>query len=256
MIVDGREIGFKLYKMIERNPNGQKVNRVNEFEDDKARFTWLKPYNAITSNGYNATIAKFVAIVPERPTSGSSNPIAYVNVNVTTYVYAKDVTVQFGSKTISVPKNTIKFTVDIANWKFANPANTLTFGVKIKIQRKDGQECKEIKIKSKDDSKDDDHNKEKRIFFSDSGHGAIDFPSFAIIDGVETPINATLRSPDSGDDKINGIYWSFPSFQKTLLYDPVLDPYTQTGSASFVSASTVSFVIMSIIVAILSILAF
>jgi hypothetical protein len=227
--ITGKETSIKWKKIEEYNTQNQKVNFVNNFASQV--FNWNTP-KSIIYNNKNCTLIKLNSILNTK--YNLSNPVFF---NISTFIFTDGIQLPYGNTTITVPKNTIKFELNMEGWPFSNSNNTLQFGAEIKQENKDGKnkslrDLKKFKINkfNRKVNDDDKHTFNDRTLIMDDS-SFYDMPSFAIINGIQTPI---ITSPynDTDDNKI-GIMWTFPSF-KTLIYDPVVG----TGTPDYIYSSS------------------
>ena len=124
-------VSIKWKKIEEYSPSQTKVNYVNNFASQT--FSWSNPV-AMIVNGQNCSSVTLQSFLHARYNSSVTIPF-----NITTYLFETDATVFYGNITLTVPKNSIKFTINMNNWPFASPNNTLRFGATIEVKNKIGQ---------------------------------------------------------------------------------------------------------------------
>ena len=241
----GKEASIKWKKIEEFDSQNKKVNFVNNFASQT--YTWSAPVQT-QFNGQNCTLINLNAILtPYYQVQGQN-----VYLNISTYIFNSTVQVPYGNTTLTVPKDTVKFTISMSNWPFKNTTNTLRFGSEIKSEDNDGRkkkmnEFRKFKVR-RDQEVDDDGKRayNDRTLIVDNT-GFYDMPSFALINGVQTPVTVALWNDTDDNDKV-GIVWTFPYFNN-LVYDPVIG----TGSPSYIatSSSTTRSVVQSSIIVLL-----
>jgi hypothetical protein len=123
----------------------------------------------------------------------------------------------YGNTTVTIPENTLKFTVSISGWQFANSNNTLTFGATLVVTGTGATTPTVVSSSSNN-----------KVYF---GSSSIDLPTTAVIDGNSKSITATASADGSS------IQWVFPSFTHTLVYDPTI------GMANSSSTNVASFML-------------
>ena len=120
----------------------------------------------------------------------------------------------------------LKFTVDVNDWTFDNPANTLTFGVSVLTPGS-----------AKGNKKSGD------VYQFDSANLIVE--DTAIVNGIRTvPVNTTLDQ--TGSNRI--VQWSFPSFTESLSYDPSFGFASDLGAAS-ASATGAAAIVLAFLAA-------
>jgi len=158
-----------------------------------------------------------------------ASPAGSAKFNVTTWIYTSTVQVQNGNQTITVPKDSLKFTIKITDWPFMSSTNKLHFGAAILSQGGYRSDAPMIQPKN---------TVEQRIQF---GPGNLDLANQAVIDGVNQAISATTYSIGTQ----TGVLWTFPYFKNSLEYDPVLTTSGASASAR-VTAITWSCVLITV----------
>jgi hypothetical protein len=204
----------RLYEAAPYSGSGELivVKRAENF--NRADGTWSS--GVFTTNdvgaGVNATKYEYQATVQVGPPINNEN----VQFKLTALVIETNGTIQNGqNQTIPVTAGTIKFTVELSKWPFKSTENALRFGVSLRTKRRsDGfEEKKCTKRPGKGLTK---TGVVDRFELSDSLF--VDAPTQAIVDGVDTVITSSVDA--SGDMIV--IEWSFPNYQESLVYDPVM----------------------------------
>jgi hypothetical protein len=241
----GKEASIKWSKIEEITPQGQRVNWVNNFASQS--FVWKQPCNVVI-NSQNATLVEFNSVLNARYNSSQN-----IYFNISTLLFQTQSIVPYGNTTITVPKDSIKFTLSMIGWPFRSVNNMLRFGAELKQETHSGKnktlsDLKKYKInKYNRESNDDKIGYSDRTLIMD-GSGFYDMPSFAIIDGVQVSVNVSTYT-ESDDNKV-GIAWVFPKFT-SLLYDPVIG----TGTPDYLAMSGAADTIVGTHVAVMIIFA-
>ncbi|KAK1931421.1 hypothetical protein P3T76_013177 [Phytophthora citrophthora] len=154
---------------------------------------------------------------------------ATVGFTLTASIPQGDLTVTYGSQTLTVPAGALKFTVGVADWQFTGVDNGLELVIKLEAKGPKGKGLSKPTKKAK--GSDATAKKLDRVDFGDSMF--MDAPTFALIDdtNVETALlNSSVVEFQGGV----AFKWVFPHFTKKLYYDPVLgdDSTNSSGSTS------------------------
>lgn len=238
----GNAASIKWKKIEEYTPQGQKVNYINNFASQN--FVWTTPQSVVYGNN-NVTSVSINSIL-----NAKYNSTQNIGFNITTYIYSNDTIIIYGNTSINVPKNSIKFTISIGGWPFKNSSNVLQFGAEIRQTNKEGRnktqnDIKKYKIDkyNRDINDDNKRNHTDRTLIMDDT-SFYDMPSFALIDGISTPITVDTYKDD--DDDTIGIRWIFPAFSK-MVYDPVMGSGTPLyiNGLSTIGSNSASNVIIS-----------
>jgi len=219
---------IKWYKIEEVRPDGRKVKAVNNFASQD--FQWGRPTEAML--GENKAMK--VDLIASLGVQGVN-----VGFNVSTWLISEDTEVQNGNQTIAVEANSLKFTVSISGWPFADTANSLRFGAQINSA---GNRLAEAE-------REEDGGKIRSQKF---GAGQIRMATEAVVDGRNE--NITIDNTMSGSDlnMMLKVDWLFPYFQNTLVYDPSLSLNTletdSSASGTGLSPGATAAVIVAAIV--------
>jgi hypothetical protein len=201
---------LKWSKLEEIDANNQVLQSVNNFASEK-----LMEWGAPREGMYNGTVATLVTLNGSI-TVGNGNNAKTAQLEITVYVFKTEVIVINGNTTVVVPKDNIKFDVNINNWPFVSNKSRLTFGVNLESQG--GR----LTATSSDTTT--GTSAANKVTF---GPGNIVSPKNALVDGVDTPITVTFDSASST------LTWNFPYFASSLEYDPTMAAEaTTTGTAS------------------------
>jgi len=201
-------IQIRWNKIEEVTPQGVVVQSVNNFASQV--FTWSQPESVVV-NGYNATS---VVLASQLSVGLGSQVTSTTIFNISTYIFNMEAMVRNGNQTLSVPENSVKFTVHIDSWPFLNYSNVLTFGAALLHAGGESSSVGGITFKN---------SQENSIDF---GPGTMDMANTAVVDGYNE--NVTMRTY-SVDPVTSGVQWTFPAFNVSLDYDPTL---TLTGTSS------------------------
>ena len=98
---------------------------------------WMSP-SSVTLGGVATTAVTFKSVLSVG--SGNPNTLPTALFNMTTYFFPSAASVPYGSTTLDVPANSLKFTASIEDWPFLGTNNSLTFGVDVKFKSRDGSE--------------------------------------------------------------------------------------------------------------------
>jgi hypothetical protein len=128
---------------------------------------------------------------------------------VQSWLYQEESEVKSGDTTVTVKKNHVKFSVFVEDWPFkAGDDHKLHFSAAVKFKG-DGKDAP-IPDKAADKAKN-----EKSI---SAGPGSLDILTFAMVDGVQKDITATVVKSGA----FTGVTFDFPRFTNKLEYDPVM----------------------------------
>jgi hypothetical protein len=120
-----------------------------------------------------------------------------------------------------VPFSAVKFSIWVSNWPFANKSNTLRIG------------C----FMSSSDSKNETGVLEGHTLHV--GSGFIMSQTFAMYDGTKGAVATDVYRGELND----GVQWTFASFDKEMLYDPVFG-YTSSALHILPSITTVLLILV------------
>jgi len=198
--------------LSESTPSGEQV----EFVDlSRASSVWQSPTTSFDDVDYEAVSFTHTLLMDTE--------------NVTFAFSAKlfkvDSTVQYGQQQIAVLKNELEFSINITNWPFRSMENTLTYG--ITVNSKGGGKSKKGKLPTLDDVRGrkiknvgTTYSKPQKEALFDTGN--LLAPTTAIVDGVEQDITLRIGQKSTQNTLIT---FTFPAFQSTLYYDPILSAH-------------------------------
>ncbi|KAL7521536.1 hypothetical protein ACHAWX_006212 [Stephanocyclus meneghinianus] len=205
----GRFVQIKMGRLREIDiMGGMTKNKVSSFASTD--FTWSQPEETeIFSDNLPSTLRGTRVCFTTQLRVGSNSPSApKANFTMDTVTYHTDGTAQNGNVTIFVPEGALKFSIEVNGWPFLNKNNFLQFGVDIQTNQNAGRN---FGLHSANGTSDQDE------FYVGDGI-TIDAPTSAMIDGSQQNIEATLTvEPDR-----QSIDWTFPFFESSLFYDPVI----------------------------------
>jgi len=177
--------------------------------------------------GYNATQVTLTKTFTLDPSAGVTE------LKVVCYAFETTVTFDVANSTITVPKDNIKFNIEMRNWPFLSSDNQLTFGVDVLVPgsasgRKDTTSGSS---KASNSSK----NVDRWVF----GVGSIEVATSAVINSVQIKaVKTDLYERGSH----TGLKWTFPNFQ-TIVYDPTIGV---DSGASIISAPFLTLIVVLI----------
>lgn len=166
------------------------------------------PSSSPTENTVRGTRVSFSSTVK---VGGNGPNSETANFTMTTITYHEDGTAQNGNETIFVPKDGLKFSIEVSDWPFLSADNFLQFGVDLRVQKGDGTDAT---LQSGSGTPNGPRNQR-----FDLGDGlSLDAPSTAVIDGMQADIVSTM---DVSSNR-QSLDWTFPAFESTLYYDPFI----------------------------------
>lgn len=215
----GQLITLKMSRLKEVDASNTTVQEAKNFQSMNASWTDFEP---LTINGSDAYASYFLTTFKVQDTA-NKNATEDTTFNLTATIYTGNGTAMNGNQTINVPAGALKFSVSILNWPFASTTNSLQFVVELVTRGKKGGKGGAPKKGPKPGN----HPHLDRV---DMGEGMfMDAPTLADID--DGTIEAVQSSINTSNNKVE-LVWVFPSFSKSLYYDPVL------GSEDTSSADT------------------
>ncbi|ETM03751.1 hypothetical protein L917_00067 [Phytophthora nicotianae] len=222
---NGKFMRLTVASLTELNAKGETIEAVTKFKPKNSDWT------AITEEEINGTTASSTTFVSTIEVGSAKTAVEF---NLTAKIFQGDATVKYGSQYLTVPVGALKFTVDMNTWPFANSANTLALAVKLDAKGPKGADIGKPEKIPKGNST--SNTTVERVDLGESMF--MDAPSIVILDSVEkNVINSSIVT--SGADTL--FQWVFPSYTKTLHYDPVLgDESTSTTSSSTSTSSSSS----------------
>jgi hypothetical protein len=188
---------------------GTTKNKVSAFASHD--FTWSQPEEIdIMTNGSDLARGTRVSFSAHVRVGNSSPNAPKANFTMETITYHTNGTAENGNTTIIVPEGALKFTIEVTGWPFLNTNNSLQFGVDIRVNHRNG-----LKLEVKPPNGTDSSGGTK---FNLGDGLLIDIPTTAVLDGEQKAIEASLNV----DGVRQTLQWTFPSFQSSLYYDPVI----------------------------------
>jgi len=219
-------IQLKWHKIQELDSTGDIVASVNNFASQT--FTWSSP-SETTVNGYNATSVTLTASLSVAR-GGSSGAAGSTNFAVTVYIFQTTATVQNGDQILSVPKDSVKFTVHVDHWPFMSSNNQLQFGVSLLSKGGNGGDGS---IQSKD-------SQQQSIAF---GPGSLDVANTAVVDGTNKAITVSTYKNGAA----TGVQWTFPYFNNSMDYDPTLSLTSSSSTGNNYAGLRTSFIMTTLV---------
>lgn len=220
---------FTLNRLQEVDSNGKRVQFVNPHVF-KTALNWgpVTPNVMIPGSTVAATMVELNAsFTLGKPQNGKKADDTISTSNIITFglqVYIATATgsYTFAESTFPVNKDDVKYTISIGNWPFVDPTNLLQFG--LAMQTNTTTSTGENSVKTLADT----NSASVAI-----GNAIIETPLVAIIDDVVTN-NVLTSTYGSG----SGIQFSFPSFSKSLVYDPTVNTSGTTDTSAYTTPNT------------------
>ncbi|CEG44615.1 uncharacterized protein PHALS_00962 [Plasmopara halstedii] len=212
----GKFMQLTVTSLTELDSKGVKVESVTTFKPKDSDWTAIAEE---TVNGVSVSSTTFVSTVEVGTTK---TPVGF---NLTAKIFQGNATVLYGSQNLSVPAGSLKFTVDMGIWPFANLANTLSLAIKLDAKGPKGSDIGKPAKKLQASS--GKNTTVQRVSMGDSMF--MDAPSIVILDGVEKNVTNSSVVTVGADTFFE---WVFPNFAKTLHYDPVLGDESVSTSTS------------------------
>jgi hypothetical protein len=205
-----RFITMSLDKLEEVKPNFQSIGW-NTPALSSQTFSWSQSNN-YNLNGINVTEVSLTSI---QKVGGNSNHAPTVDLLLNTKIFSQDIYVYSGNQTVNVPKNTLKWTINLEHWPWKNQNNLLKFGINLKFKEENNQEI----IKNNNDLS-------TKLIFPQNCQ--FDLINFGISDGNVVPITYNIFWKGG----LFYIEFYFPYFYNTFEYDPILSfgNYNQESS--------------------------
>lgn len=212
---------FTLDRLQEVDATGKLIQSVNP-HIFKTALNWgsptpdtLIPGSTVTSTMIQLN-STFTLDKPGKGKPGSTQTTTGTNISfaLTVYIAEGSGSYTFADSSFPIKENDIKYTISVSNWPFASSANMLQFGLAMETNATGTKSVKTLA-----DTKS----------ASVAVDGAvISSPLLAIIDDQIT--NRVLTSTYGSG---TGIQFSFPSFTKSLIYDPTVDTSGSTDTSSY-----------------------
>lgn len=190
-------------------------------------FTWSQPQQVIIG-GNNATE---VVLTTTQKVGGNGVHAPRVNFDLITDIASVDTVVNSGNQTVLVPKNTLKWSVNINDWPWKSQSNYLKFGINLKFQKSDDSDYHE----------DTEENDSSQIVllgnYRNKRNGSkLIFPQNCQLNIIPTGLSDNIDVPIHYRVFWNGgifnINFYFPYFNKTFEYDPVMSFGSDPGSTN------------------------
>eukprot|EP00899_Mesostigma_viride_P024879 jgi/Mesvir1/5576/Mv15596-RA.1 len=214
----GNWLSLRMNKLSEVDASGRDVN--NSVATFGTRVvSWSDPVVVqvpTVGGGYvNATFISFDAShrVGSRPPASAA---PRVNFTLNAWIFDDEAFVYNGnsSETVEVPKGSLKFNVQIADWPFLNASNHLQFSAEVTSGRNDS-------VTHRSNVTDAGSARQTRF---ELGSGIfLRAPNRAIVDGVLANVSSGLTEETMGSGMAGGVVaWTFPHFNGSILFDPVI----------------------------------
>jgi hypothetical protein len=143
---------------------------------------------------------------------------------VDSWLFDNETSLQFGTLPIDLPKDSFKFSVLMRNWRFAAFGNFLVLRLLIDTN---------VPLKSQNFTVDSRGNlKEVIVYPVDNSTWTFRFLNVVMIDGIMAPVLYTRLLPISVNPLNATIEFAFPYFQNRLIYDPDFSVLLGTGNNS------------------------
>ena len=216
---NGRFVQLKMDRLREVDSTGTVTNnKVSSFASQQ--YTWSQPEEIdIVSDG-TAVRGTKVSFTAELRVGSNAPSAPRANFFMETITYHTNGTAQNGNQTIFVPQGALKFTMGVENWPFLDAGNFLQFGIDVRANQRDGTDLGL-------DSATEASINQKEVQFNLGDGLFIGVPKTAVLDGAQRDIEAAL---DFGASR-QSIDLTFPSFQTSLFYDPVVGAEEATTSS-------------------------
>lgn len=203
---------LKLWKLVEVDEEGEKVLQAKNF--NQADYEWSAPAYTLDYNdtkvsmkvGFNARLAFKNSIQAETDFQFSSE------------IFFQDRQVEYEGtgEYFNVSAGALKFSVNITNWPWQDPANRLKFGIRLKIKTKRGRNANRNPKKRRRGAA------KRAIDRLSLGDGVyLDSNEMCVLDGNIGTVATKTDAPSDESDSLD-IDWEFPYFENNMYYDPVL----------------------------------
>jgi hypothetical protein len=223
---------FKLDRLQEVDSGGKRVQLVNP-QIFKSALSWgpVTPNVVIPGSTVAASMVQLNASFAlgkiggspggkGKPTSSTPAP-AMISFVLSVYIATASGTYTYADATFPVNANDVKYTIEVSNWPFASSTNKLQFGLAMQTDTTDTAGTNTIKTKS------DVTSASVAV-----GGAVIETPLLAIIDDT---VSTNVLTSTYGNG--TGIQFTFPSFAKSLVYDPTVDTSGNRDTSSFSSST-------------------
>ncbi|TYZ66749.1 hypothetical protein PybrP1_001930 [[Pythium] brassicae (nom. inval.)] len=211
---NGQSINLALSRLEEYTASGQLAVKAENFNTADA-IDW----SDFVQSEVNGVAVSSTSYLAKLDIKDKGAVIGTVALNVTASIFAANGTTMNGNQSVPVPVGGLKFTLAISDWPFRATTDSLRFALTLKAKAKaDGTNPKALAQPEK--KKLNGTAAVAKIDRVDFGEGMfMDAPSVAVLDGVSTDITASVEAGAGG---VVEYVWVFPSFKKTLFYDPVV----------------------------------
>jgi hypothetical protein len=216
---------FTLDRLQEVDSTGKQIQSVNPHVFKNA-LNWgpVTPNVVIPGSTVAATMvqlnASFVLNKPGKPRTTTTAPaITFV---LTVYIATESGTYTFANSTFPVNADDVKYTISVSNWPFVASANMLQFGLAMQTNTTGSTGTNIVKART------DSTSASVAV-----GGAIINTPLSAIVDDQVT--NNVLTSTYGNG---SGIQFNFPSFTKSLVYDPTIDTSGTTNTSTYITPTT------------------
>ncbi len=191
------------YKFIFSSLNETDANgsMVQYYQLEQAQWTVSDPVSG-TVDGNNYVNVNMSATLSVYGVGGAVS----VPISIQMYMFETTQVLPYGNETIEVPAGSFKYTVEIGAWPFLDSANVLRFSLKF-ISNANARMS---------------HDSSTGTINATSEDGlrlSMTNPDIAIIDGQVSAINTSVFAAGG----MQFISYEFPSFNESIIYDPVVD---------------------------------
>lgn len=205
-------------QIVERNSQNRPVQKIENLAEQT--YTWSPVVHKII-NGYN---------VSETTLNCALNNGASFGLIV--HASEREFVANYGNTTVTVPRWAVKWSAIIRSWPWLNQQNTLELRMFVKTKKQEDRERR-----GKGDQPDDDETNEKTEgrrecvsrrpgkcnLMNIPGNGLLVAENNAIVDNTTM---VTINSTIVQDGEKTYTIFSFPYFQTSILYDPVMSAST------------------------------
>ena len=175
---------------------------------------------------FSSSSAAAPAAAPSAAPGSTATPPG--SVSLVTYLFTAATSVPYGNASVEVPANGVKFNIEAYAWPFCGEDHVLRVDIDIKEGKPAREEVKFRKTKGKGE---DGESRGPKRAAVEMEAGVIDVPEVAVVDGRVTAIasEATTRG------RKRSVAFTFPRFEKSLVYDPVVRLHTDEEKEAFVA---------------------
>lgn len=213
---NGQSISLALSRLEEYSASGQLTVKGENFNTADS-----SDWSDLVQSDVNGVAVLSTSYVAKLNIKDKGAVIGTAALNLTASIFAANGTTMNGNQSVPVPLGGLKFTLAIADWPFRAATDSLRFALSLKAKAKmNGTSSKALGPPEKKKLNGTAASAVAKIDRVDFGEGMfLDAPSVAVLDGVSTDITASV---ETGAGDIVEYVWVFPSFKKTLFYDPVV----------------------------------